>query len=333
MNSLRPLFLSFLISIFLHAAFLFSDWRIGAKKATQGVQSKFEVKLLGAQMAAEKGMAAPDLLSSQVMAESDTEPAKAERKHIEQEGVTSKSEMLPDAAVKNPPLEQEGAQTVKDGGATVFDGTILGVGEGPASHVEIDVEIYLGAERQFSGRARNVYSASDGLYSLIVEGVPDHPELPLQNPWRLDVSGRVRDNGLSPEMYSGSGALSRRFSGYVDKDGATTFSGRTPDGLLDGQSLLFQFMHMGTGRIDRLAIATPSSYLLFDGVRQGEVWVDVPSLGSIKTQKYLFTSQNSAETIEVWLLSEQRNLPLRIRRVFADGDVTEQLVTGLRVRQ
>lgn len=317
------------LSVILHTVLLFSVWQTGSG-GFFAKQSRLQLKMLATirdQSETQVTVATAGFADRIEQPESEvsvlkrTVTADANRKLNPPVQVSSSSGH---AAPKNTEFSTDRGSTI------ALSGGSFGTGMGPASRVEMEMEIFVGSDRRFGGRAKSTYMASEDQYALSIENLePDSSR--GHTDWRLDISGRVRDNGLNPEAFVGHGELSARLMGLGGAQRSAGFNGRTPDGLLDKQSLLLQFMYLSPEKNSTIMLSSGGSYLVFDGVHLGDELIELDQLGILKTRKFLFTSRNGAEQIEVWLLAEQRNLPLRVRHRSADGEVFEQLVKALRV--
>ena len=205
----------------------------------------------------------------------------------------------------------------------------------PALQVDIEFEIFLGMDRKSAGVGRHLY-VSDGVqhYGLSVSETVQKESVGQPEPWQLDISGDLVPQGLSPSLFQSKGALPERLMALksVPDEMARPIArnGRMPDGILDRQSLLYQFMHHppaeGGGKI-----------LLSDGSGHGEYsyrivgreTLRIPALGDVSTMKLLLTSGDSTEVLELWLIPESHYLPAKVRHVDEHGVVTEQLVVSL----
>ena len=90
-------------------------------------------------------------------------------------------------------------------------------------------------------------------------------------------------------------------------------SGRTSDGILDRQRL-HQFTPVppadGGGK---LWLADGTSYGLFTYRVAGYEILSIASIGEVRTMKLVLSSNDSAETIELWLIPDRRFLPATMR--------------------
>ena len=208
---------------------------------------------------------------------------------------------------------------------------------GAARRVEIEFEIFSGADRQPMGRGRHLYVATnDQSFGVSIRQMPRPDEATQDTSWQLEISGRIDRQGLSPLLFQMQGALPERFislkeasAGPASLPGQTR-NGRMPDGILDRQSLLYQFM-----------LVPPSNsggkLWLTDGVNNGLYSyriagyesLAIPAIGDVQAMKLVFSTAGSAELIELWLIPDKRYLPAKMRHTDRRGLVTEQVVVSL----
>lgn|GEM_PF-3791296 len=203
------------------------------------------------------------------------------------------------------------------------------------TQVDIEFEIYMGPERQFSGAGRQQYvSDGAGRYGLSISQVAPVMTSTADDLWRLEISGDIVPQGLSPTFFELKGALPERLmalkAGSESASPLNERSGRVRDGILDRQSLLYQFTvnppSSSGGKITLTDGAKYSEYLY----RLGESeMLRVGTLGEVRTIKLILTVSNSVEFVELWLIPELRYLPAKVRYSDERGFVTEQLVVSL----
>ena len=205
----------------------------------------------------------------------------------------------------------------------------------PLIQVDVEFEIYTGPERQFSGAGRQLYvSDGAGRYGLSIGQMAPVITGVAEELWRLEISGDIVPQGLSPTFFELKGALPEQLMALkIGSKNASLLperSGRMPDGIMDRQSLLYQF-----------AINPPSSsggkITLSDGSKYSEYlyrlgeseMLRVGTLGDVRTIKLILTATDGNEFIELWLIPAWRYLPAKVRYSDDRGFVTEQLVVSL----
>lgn len=207
----------------------------------------------------------------------------------------------------------------------------------PVKRVEIEFEIFSGADRQSVGFGKHLYVADNaGRFRVSVEQRLNGAESAQELPWRLEISGNVHRNNLFPIAFKMQGAVAERLlalkSSAESRSTPSTpaRSGRMPDGILDRQSLLYRFML----RPPELA---GGELMLTDGViysrysyrLAGGESLPIASFGVAHTVKLVLTTSDSGETIELWLVPDLHFLPVKVRHSDTQGVVTEQLATSL----
>lgn len=207
--------------------------------------------------------------------------------------------------------------------------------DSPPSVVELELDLFSGSDGKLLSRARATYTASAGRYVVAVESDESQGIASTTGErWRLQVMGSIRQAGLYPEAYSGEGVVARQLVGHENASERMQFRRKIQDGLFDNQSLFYQFMHLTKQQMASIHVAsTDGSYRIFEGRIQEDEVLEVQNLGALMTNRYLFNTQGSSETFEVWLLPGKRVVPLRVRHTSAEGKVLDQRVRTLRTAQ
>lgn len=208
---------------------------------------------------------------------------------------------------------------------------------GPAKQVDIEFEIFSGLEKKSLGLGRHNFK-SDGLgnFGLSVKQLIKPDAVELGEEWQLEVSGQINRQGLMPLLFQLQGAVPERLMALKDVSDNAILSpnkirnGRMPDGILDRQSLLYQFMYQPP-------VEAGGKLWLTDGVKHvtytyrvdGFESLTIDSIGKLRTMKLIISSTESTEIIELWIIPDLRYLPAKMRHTDAQGVVTEQLVVSL----
>jgi hypothetical protein len=208
---------------------------------------------------------------------------------------------------------------------------------GVAARVEIGFEIYSGADRQLTGKGRHLYTSHDNEhFGVSIRQTFKADEAVPETPWQLEISGRITRQGLSPLAFQVQGALSERLlalagaSGNPLSDAGRMRSGRMPDGILDRQSLLYQFMMMPPSLSGgKFWLSDGTTYSQYAYRVSGFDALAIPGIGSVQTMKLVFSTADSPEIIELWLIPDKRYLPARVRHTDRLGVITEQVVVSL----
>lgn len=190
----------------------------------------------------------------------------------------------------------------------------------------------------FSGEEER--QAGDGQHEFF-SGMPDHfgirnqymlkvrPTDPEDDSWQVSMHGRLGSSGLNPLGYFVKGQVPDALTTVVDKRVGNR-GGRMPDGLLDRQSLLYQFSlnppEFGGGK---LWLSDGNRHQGFKYELGGTETVEVASMGSVRALVIVLSSEKGDETIKLWLLPDMLYLPVRVRFTDAQGEIREQRAVSL----
>jgi hypothetical protein len=207
---------------------------------------------------------------------------------------------------------------------------------GAVKRVEIEFEIYSGLDRTLIGTSRQLYVAESGdYYGLSTRSQINGDESAPGEPWQLDVSGRINRQGLSPSRFEVQGAMSERLMALKEIADPSALPAkarniRMRDGILDRQSLLYQFMLQPPALTGgQLWLTDGSSYGLYTYRVAGFDSLPLTALGGVRAIKLMLSSSDSADTIELWLVPDMHYLPVKVRHTDRQGRVTEQLAISL----
>lgn len=209
---------------------------------------------------------------------------------------------------------------------------------GRLKRVEIVFEIFTGPDHQLVDTVRHLYVSGNGdLYGLSIKREPRlNEEQKTGELWIYEISGHLAGEGLSPTLFNVQGVGAAQLMALkdvparVDNSIRSVRVGRARDGILDRQSLLYQFM-----------INPPS----FSG---GELWLSdgvvsglysyriagfdslpITVLGGLRAIKLVVSIRDSPETIELWLVPDMHYLPVKARHTDRHGVITEQVATSI----
>jgi len=208
---------------------------------------------------------------------------------------------------------------------------------GAARRVEIEFDIFSGPDRQPMGRGRHLYLLVDDRYfGVSIKQMPRPDEAVQETSWQLDISGRIDRHGLSPLHFQMQGALPEHFISLKEAAGGPASlpgkkrSGSMPDGILDRQSLLYQFMLVPPSNSGgKLWLSDGVNNALYAYHIAGYESLAIPSIGEVQVMRLVFSTAGSAETIELWLIPDKRYLPAKMRHTDRLGVITEQVVVSL----
>ena len=213
---------------------------------------------------------------------------------------------------------------------------------GRVQRADIQFELYSGEARQPVGRAQHRYLAPDGdLFGISVQGEPAAGS--PGSGWSIEISGRVTRFGLSSFAYQTQGEAADRFFGLARREGRDVSSGaasgddvrkgRLKDNLLDRNSLLYHFMAQPPTMAGGMVWLSDGKVHQQYAYRiEGYETVTLVESGGVRALRLRFDALNGRGSIDLWLLPDQHYLPVRVRFVDRDGEVTEQLAVSLDFR-
>lgn len=207
------------------------------------------------------------------------------------------------------------------------------------NYVEMEYEVKNGKEGSVLGISHVSYKAQEGnRYTLTSETeAKGLASLFLSGKLRQVSEGEVTDQGLRPErflyQYGKSDSKTRRAE--FDWNSMTvklkTAKGETSKPLVeDTQDLLsFMYQFMFEPPMSKMEIAVVNGKRIshYTYAFEGEETLNT-SLGDIRTV-HISKSSGDDEKTELWLATDYRNLPVKIRKTEEDGQVYEQVVTRL----
>jgi hypothetical protein len=210
------------------------------------------------------------------------------------------------------------------------------VNGGQLKRVSIDFDVLSGTEKRSLSRGRHVYIAERDYFGISVSDVPLAGQVDKDG-WRIEISGRVNAQGLSPTLYETRGVLPHELMALKDSGAnkpmpnpALQRKWQMPDGELDRQSLLYHFMFMPpelTG--GNVSLSDGVSHTLYAYRISGTEALPIAGMGNVSTLKLVFTTSTSQERIELWLLPDRHYLPLKARYTDGQGAITEQTATSI----
>lgn len=209
---------------------------------------------------------------------------------------------------------------------------------GAVKRVEIVFELFTGLDSRSMGTVRHLYVSEDGgNFGVSIKQVLNTgAEVVSGLPWKYEVSGRLDGQGLRPMFFDVRGVEAERLMALKDalvESGVVSNRarrGRSPDGMLDRQSLIYQFM------INPPTL-TGGELWLSDGIVSGLYSYRITGfdvlpmtvLGGLRTIKIVVSIGESQETIELWLVPNMHYLPVKVRHTDRNGEVTEQMAVSL----
>ena len=208
----------------------------------------------------------------------------------------------------------------------------------PLRRVEIGFELFLGADRRPVGAGTQSYSADHaGNFELNIKENNSQLNAPEKR-WGMSIVGKVLKNGLLTSGFRAQGDLSEQLLALASSPGTSlnvsedrsVRVGRMPDGILDRQSMLYQFMirppKLPSGK---LMIADGKTYALFSYTLVGNEDFHLQTFGKVSAMKLVFSSEEIPDVIELWLAPTLHFLPLKVRYTDRNKQVLEQQVVSL----
>lgn len=241
----------------------------------------------------------------------------------------SESIAIPSVAQKEAPKQPQPTTSVLEV-TPVPRVSAMGGGAG-FSRVEIEFDVQRdvqhGQEKSV-GQGRYLYVADGYQYGVsVVDGVNTEPG------WRVESSGIVTPQGLSPQLIEISGEYGEQLialSGSSTRNQEGSIRRRMRDGLLDRQSLVFYFsLQPPSPKGGELLLSDGRAYKKYRYSISGREEVHVPLIGVLKATRIQLRPDAGNELIELWLVPEIGNLPVRMRFRDEHGVEVVQAVTKL----
>ena len=343
------LFLAISASVVLHLFFL-SRFGLFPSSMHEVGQSLLQVTLTQSNTAVTESQVHPQKTLVAPLAESRRDDIVSERRKTTKRAITPTAqapvgEAISGAGQTNPVTGQ--VESIRRDQPQVLaeslrkDGISLPGLSGPARQVDIEFETLVGRDGRQAGRVRHHYVSQDGRYYNVVvspsAGDP-HVESSSAAEWELAVSGNIEVQGLSPVFYSVRGEIPERLTSLKnasagDGRAVSAKDGRMRDGLLDRQSLLYQFMFQPPSPLGgKIWLSDGRTHALYRySMALHDVQADV-ALAGVRTIRLVIVpdgDEGSVEKLELWLAPDMRYLPVMARYVDGKGEVTELRATKL----
>lgn len=197
-----------------------------------------------------------------------------------------------------------------------------------------------GDERSSVGRVTQTWEAEPGRYALTSEAqTTGLIEMFRPQRWRYASRGELTAEGLRPESFT----MNRNRNGRQESSQAlfdwtagnlrfgnpqATRDARLPPGTQDLVSLAFQFAVAppAAGRFE-LPVTNGSRFETYTFEALPEERISTP-LGALRAIPVKQVRRDGEEGLEIWLATEYRHLPVRIRYVARDGTTTGEQVAA-----
>lgn len=207
------------------------------------------------------------------------------------------------------------------------------------SHVEAEFDVMRGINTPAAGLTKVVFNVNkDGRYSIVCSTQAKGLASIFLGNLVQKSEGSVTADGLRPDFYSYQYGNDQRKSQSADfewEEGILHMHSSKGDstaplsaGTQDLLSFMYQFMY--TPPLDTMHITMTNGKRLrtYTYSFEGEETI-ITKLGALKTI-HLLKGSGDEEKTEVWLASDYRYLPVRIRKTEKDGTIIEQLITSIK---
>jgi len=207
----------------------------------------------------------------------------------------------------------------------------------PASWVEIEFDIFSGADKKLISAGLLHYESSNEYYELSFKEKMNISEMNSSNFWQSIITGRITKRGLSPISYERQGKLPKQLMTLenlpfeIDSSNESQ-SGRMPDGILDRQSLLLQFMFFPPNDNNQLMLTDGIKAEAFTYQIQEMAAIDVKKIGAINTVHLVIYGGKDTNTTELWLAPDFKYLPVKGRYINSNGDIIELIARSLTMK-
>lgn len=204
----------------------------------------------------------------------------------------------------------------------------------PPGWVEIQFEIFSGEDKKLLGTGLHHFESNEsGNYLMSFMQTARPEEEKQDDSWQLMVEGKINRKGLSPSTYNRQGSLAERLMALNEDSTASSIeirNGHMPDGILDRQSLLYQFMFAPpTDNGGQLMLTDGKNLSEYTYRVVGMESIEIKSLGAIRTLHLILVASENLDTIELWLAPDFRYLPVKIRYTSPNKIVTDQVAVSL----
>jgi len=207
-------------------------------------------------------------------------------------------------------------------------------------YIETEFDVFQGGSKSIVGSARITFNIDkSGYYSIKstieAQGIT---ALFFQNLVQ-ESQGLVTENGLKPSYYSYRyGNKKSQTANFHWDDGTLTMrteKGEKTEKLEAGTQDLLSFMYqfMFTAPLESNAINMTNGKTLrnYNYRFEGEEII-YSKLGALNAIHLIKASANSEEKTELWLATDYKNLPIKIRKTEKNGSVIEQVIISINAR-
>ncbi|BCM26144.1 DUF3108 domain-containing protein [Methyloradius palustris] len=238
------------------------------------------------------------------------------------------------------PVESSPAQQSNDIKVQAIDHKQADIGQDqltPATDIKIEFQIISGNDGKLLDSGQQHF-ALDGRNNYQLDINSNHSENDAYENWDIEITGALYSNRLSPSKYYTNGTQAYkllRLSRISREEliSAEPTKGMMPDGLLDRQSLIYQFMFSPPTSTDSKLFLTDGAKISIYTVHLLNIeLLDTTSYGKLTTVHLVLSNSDNNETIDLWLAPTFKYLPFKIRHVQPDGKITEQLIQTVSIK-
>lgn len=341
----RQWWLALLLSLLLHLL-LFSQWQWSLWLAPATDQPVIEARLMAKPLPPPKVQPPSPVSNQRPVARPQPTPSQAETPALTAP-IANVAPMQAQAEV--PPLVSEPAPssvaTLPEVAETALEPSpTLDDTEGiapPYTQAETEFAIYVNHDKRPSGTANIRYEAKDQQYALRWQ-IEGSGLLKLLYPSLVQESrGSVSTQGLRPNYYryAFGQRANKTFEAKFNWDArlVTLVSHKgevasdLPANTQDILSFMYQFMFVPPLQMMQVALTNGKRVGEYEYAFEGEEAVQVGN-ENLQTVHIAHQRGEADEKVELWLATDYRYLPVKIRKIDKHGMVIEQIATQLKVQ-
>jgi Protein of unknown function (DUF3108) len=340
-----PLILALLLSLLLHLYLLSGvEWSLWGDDASTTQVLDARLQIASKPPAAPLPVAPPATKkhTPKAVAKSFSTPPEVAQTASEQftpaEPVhTTEQTLAPPAPVANddPPMAETKEEDTAETTAPVAPEEAL---PAPYQTVDTHFDLYVNGEKRPSGTATIEYRAQSGKYNLRWE-IQANGLLRLLYPkLTQESSGEIGEHGLRPTQYR------YVFGSRADKNYTADFNWKErvislitskgahledlPIQTQDLLSFMYQFMYIPPTQEMRVTLTNGKRLGEYEYTFEGEEPLEIAG-HSVNTMHIAHARGDRDEKVELWLATDYRNVPVKIRKIEKNGMVIEQIATRL----
>jgi len=239
-----------------------------------------------------------------------------------------------------PPLEPEAEAVSQNNVPTPIEPSISeqAIAATPPQYIETEFEVFQGDSKSIVGNARitfNIDKSGSYLIKSIIEA-QGITALFFQNLVQ-ESQGSVTETGLKPSYYSYRyGNKKSQTANFQWDDGTLTMRTEKGEktekleiGTQDLLSFMYQFMFTPPLESNAINITNGKTLRNYNYRFVGEEII-YSKLGALNAIHLIKANANNEEKTELWLATNYKNLPIKIRKTEKNGSVIEQVATKVK---